>query len=300
MCVRNIQGGKVSPWLELNEITLNQFKEWFSKDFLKQLLVISLCGNTGDPIIASDTLEILKWIRQVNPNIKLNMNTNGSARTSAWWKDLASVNVTVMFGIDGSADTHKLYRIGTDYDRILRNATEFINAGGQAEWHMLVFEHNQHEIEACRILSEKLKFKKFVVKHSARFRNNNLVVLHPAGSYTINPSGRSKEIQKKINILQNSTNISCKVKKEGNIYIGANGNVTACCWLDFSGMAPTSELYADYVSRDFMTPSLLNTNLSEIFKSNYFNKIEKLWNNNPLKTCSKQCGEIDKFNEQFK
>jgi len=300
MCVRNIQGGDISPWLELNEISLEQFKQWFPLDFLTQLLVISLCGNTGDPIIASDTLEILKWVRQVNPDIKLNMNTNGSARTLEWWKELAAVGVTVMFGIDGLADTHSLYRIGTDYDKILRNAKTFIDAGGTAEWHMLVFKHNEHQVESCRSLSKDLGFQNFVVKHSSRFRNDNVVVLHPANSYTIYPSNRSQEIKHKLGTIKTTSNIICKVKEEGNIYINAKGNVTSCCWMDFSGMSPDSEVYEDYLSRGLTTPSLLNTTLSAIFESEYFNMIEQSWSTNPLKTCNKQCGEIDKFNEQFK
>ena len=43
----------------------------------------------------------------------LQMHTNGSGRNKNWWKELALLNVKVIFGIDGLEDTHKLYRINT-------------------------------------------------------------------------------------------------------------------------------------------------------------------------------------------
>ena len=62
MCVRNIQGGIDSPNLKIAEITLYQFKEWFPVNFIKQLDKVYMCGNTGDPIIAKDTLKIFEYL----------------------------------------------------------------------------------------------------------------------------------------------------------------------------------------------------------------------------------------------
>jgi hypothetical protein len=39
--------------------------------------------------------------------------------------------------------------------------------------------------------------------------------------------------------------------------------------------------------------------LGQIFESMYFKKIEEQWSTTPLLQCSKQCGKIDKFKEQF-
>ena len=114
MCARRPYGGKLNPNITLNEITLEQFKTWLPIDFIKQLNRLYMCGNLGDPIIAKDTLEIFQYLRHVNPNIILSMNTNGSARNSDWWIELAKLNVRVIFGLDGLEDTHKIYRIDTD------------------------------------------------------------------------------------------------------------------------------------------------------------------------------------------
>jgi MoaA/NifB/PqqE/SkfB family radical SAM enzyme len=299
MCVRNIQGGIDSPNLILSEITLVQFKEWFPFNFIQQLDRLYMCGNTGDPVIAKDTLSIFQYLREVNPNIDLSMNTNGSARTLTWWKELAQANVKVIFGIDGLADTHSLYRVGTDYQQILRNASAFIDAGGNAEWHMLVFEHNQHQIEDCRAMSIQSKFGKFVTKHTSRFQNNSLQVLNKDGtvSHILKPSIKSKQITEKLTLQQPV--ISCKVKEPGSLYISAEGKIAPCCWLEFNAVPNTSESYIDFVNKGFTNPDLNLQSLADVFNGTFFNSIEKTWASNPLRSCSRQCGSVDKFNEQF-
>ena len=299
MCVRNVQGGIDSPNLTISEITLAQFKEWFPFNFIQQLDRLYMCGNTGDPIIAKDTLTIFQYLREVNPNIDLGMNTNGSARTQNWWEDLARADVKVIFGIDGLEDTHSLYRIGTDYQQILRNARAFIDAGGHAEWHMLIFEHNQHQVEDCRTLSMQFKFDKFVAKHTSRFQNDSLQVLNKDGttSHILRPSIKSKQITEKLSSQQPV--ISCKVKEPGSLYISAEGKIAPCCWLEFNAVPNTSASYIDFANKGFTNPDLNLQTLTDVFNGNFFNDIEKTWASDPLHSCSRQCGSVDKFNEQF-
>jgi len=303
MCTRNIQSGIDNPWMELSEISLAQFKEWFPQDFIKQLDRLYMCGNTGDPVVAKDTLEIFKYLRSVNPDIHLSMNTNGSARTTSWWQELAQTNVRVRFGIDGMSDTHRLYRVGTDWDAIIENAQSFISEGGHAVWDMLVFDHNKHQVEECRQLSINLGFNEFVVKHTSRFKDGFHPVLTKDGktSHVLYPSIKSQTITKLVTTYDVAENkvIHCKVKDEKNMYVNANGDIAPCCWLDFLGVPPMGFAFVDYKDRGFINPSLSKHTLKEIFDSGFFNKIEDTWNNNPLRQCSKQCGKVDKFNEQF-
>ena len=301
MCARNIQGLD-NPWLELDEISLVQFKEWFPVDFIKQLDRLFMCGNLGDPIIAKDTLEIFQYLRATNPNIFLGMNTNGSARNKEWWQALANTNVKVIFGIDGLEDTHALYRIGTDFDKIIDNAYDFIQAGGTAEWHMLVFEHNEHQIDQCRKLSQELGFNDFKFKHTSRFREDKLNVLNKDGStsHILLPSIKSKKISKLLDsVFEETTEISCKVLKEKSIYINAKGQLIPCCWLDHSAMLPIHPSKIDMLDRKIEFYSLKNLTLHDIFIKDTFNNIADSWSNSPIRECSRQCGKIDKFNEQF-
>lgn len=300
MCPRRINGGAINPLMSLNEITLEQFKEWFTVPFIQQLDSLFMCGNLGDPIIAEDCLEIFQYLKETNPNMRLSMHTNGSARNIYWWKELAKCNIKVTFGIDGLADTHKLYRVNTDWHTIIKNAKAFIEAGGEAEWHMLVFKHNEHQVDDCRAASADLGFKKFTTKHTSRFKDGKFNVLDDAGK-TVNilyPTEISKKFTSKvINVVPSE--IKCKAQKYKQIYISADGGVSPCCWLDLSWQLTNQDNRINYMDEIGTFPNLNNNSLTSIFESGFFNKIEATWENNPLAECSKQCGNFDKSGAQF-
>ena len=299
MCARNLQGGVDNPFMNLNEITIEQFSKWFSPKFIKQLDKLYVCGNLGDPIVAKDTLEIFAYCRNHNPNISLSMNTNGSAKNRRFWEQLAELKVSVRFGIDGLANTHSLYRKGTDWNKIIENATVFIRNGGEAIWDMLVFEHNQDQVEACEKMSKDLGFAQFVPKNTARFKEDKLDVLDKTGrkEYTLYPSIKSKELTKRVIDIKSGT-ISCKVKN-GSLYVTANGIVTPCCWLGIDELPHHNPSRIDYLDKVGKFYSLQENTLQEIFDAGVFNKISSSWESNPLLECSKQCGSYDKFNSQF-
>lgn len=303
MCPRRLQGGPMMPWVDLQEITLTQFKEWFSVPFIKQLDKFYMCGNLGDPIIAKDTVPIFNYIRSLNPNIHLQMHTNGSARDKKFWEDLAYLDVIVVFGLDGLEDTHSKYRINTDFNKIIENAKTFINAGGEARWDMLVFQHNQHQTEECEKLAYELGFKEFQKKDSSRFKDGKYIVLDDAGKPidTLYPTDRSVSFIEKIEDAKSETKptISCKAKNANEMYIGANGAVSPCCWIDLEWLPPVSNERIDYMGKIGKFPNLRTTSLEEIFNSDYFTQIENTWTSNCLETCKKQCGKFDKLGAQF-
>ena len=302
MCPRRINGGPMNPFVDPTEISLETFKKWFPVEFIKQLNSLFMCGNLGDPIIAQDCLEIFRYLNETNPGIRLSMHTNGSARNADWWRSLAGEKVKVTFGIDGLSDTHSLYRIGTDFHQILRNASAFIQAGGVAEWHMLVFKHNEHQIDECKNLSQSMGFNKFVSKNTSRFKEKKLNVLDDAGK-TINilyPTDRSAILTKNVSSSLNEiTKIECKAQKYRQLYVAADGTVSPCCWLDFSWQLPNQDNRINYMDAVGNFPNLNNLSLSDIFASEYFKTIEDMWAVNPLLECSKQCGKFDKLGEQF-
>jgi MoaA/NifB/PqqE/SkfB family radical SAM enzyme len=303
MCPRRINGGVINPLIEVDEINLDKFKSWFPAPFIAQLDSLFMCGNLGDPIIAEDCLEIFQYLRKTNPNIRLSMHTNGSARNINWWKELATYKVRVTFGIDGLEDTHKLYRINTDWHKIIKNAHAFIEAGGEAEWHMLVFEHNEHQIEECRTIAADMKFNNFQIKNTTRFEKGKFNVLDDVGKTThiLYPTQKSKDMMSKVTgyITDLKPVITCKAQKGKNFYVSSCGKISPCCWLDFDWILPKQDTRIDYMDKIGVLPDLNDNSLSEIFNSGYFDKIAETWNNDSLMECSKQCGNFDKLGSQF-
>lgn len=303
MCPRRISGGPINPFIKLDEITLSLFQQWFEPDFIKQLDSLFMCGNLGDPIISKDTLEIYQYLREVNPNIRLAMHTNGSARDPEWWQKLAQLKVKVTFGIDGLADTHHLYRISTDFNKIIENARAFITAGGVAKWHMLVFAHNEHQIEQCRTMSKDMGFVDFSIKHTSRFKQDYLQVIDDAGrpTHKIQPTQTSLDMIPLAEAAQKEIkpHIVCKAQKYKQLYVSACGNVSPCCWLDMEWIPPMQESRIDYMEKISEFPNLHRKTLKEIFDGGFFSKIEAQWSSAGLKECTKQCGSFDKLGVQF-
>ena len=303
MCPRRVNGGILNPLITLNEVTLDQFVSWFDVDFVQQLHFLNMCGNLGDPIIAQDTLEIYEYLRENNNTMTLTMHTNGSARNVDWWAKLAKLQVKVTFGLDGLEDTHKLYRIDTDWHKIIRNAHAFIQAGGEAEWHMLVFKHNEHQVEECRQIAMDMGFKDFKTKHTSRFQDGKFNVLDDAGRTThiLYPTEHS---QKMIPIMQESSkeiqpHIECKSKRDSQFYISSNGDISPCCWLDFSWILPKQETRINYMDTIGELPNLNKKTLKGIFESGFFDRIANTWEDKPLMECSRQCGTFDKLGAQY-
>jgi len=172
MCDRNQNGGAVNPHIDLSELTLEDCKRIFEPEFIKQLNTMYMCGNLGDPIVARDTLEIFKYFREHNPTMWLSMNTNAGAKNADWWSELAHVfgrMGAVIFSVDGLSDTNHIYRQGVNWDSVERAMKSFIGAGGRARWDFLIFEHNQHQVDEAKELSEKWGFERFIPKKTGRF-----------------------------------------------------------------------------------------------------------------------------------
>jgi len=335
-CARNKNGGPENPNLPKLELSLEDVKTILPPDFISGLKRLYMCGNFGDPMMAKDTLEIFKYLREQNENITLSMNTNASARTKEWWSELALIygeKGNVKFGIDGLKDTHHLYRKGTDFDRIIGNAKAFIEAGGHAIWEYIVFRHNEHQIEEARELANKIGFKEFRVKKTGRFFSNtkskvrdSLPVLDEKENILYylemptdeglknNSLGKEKSLVKKFGSMEtylDQTNINCKVVEEGSLYISSEGLVLPCCWT-------ANQLYLWYqnVGSNPMW-GIINANggkdtiqgrknsIIKIIKGDTFRAIKESWScksisDGKLKVCAKTCGDgFDQFRSQY-
>lgn len=242
-CPRNLSGGAPNPAVPLAELSLDDVRTIFPRDFVAGLRKIYACGNYGDPMIAKDTLGIFSYLRESNSSMELGMFTNGSGRTPDWWRALAKVTSYVRFSIDGLEDTNHLYRRGTQWDRIMDAATAFIAGGGRAEWDFIVFRHNEHQIEEARAFAEKMGFKRFFVKKTSRFfsagdvKNRLVRDRDGAAAYELEPPSEAYRNEQVVQLSKKShadyqatTPIDCKALNHHRIYVSAEGCVFPCCW----------------------------------------------------------------------
>ena len=165
-CVRNeIVDGKIQWKIDrLNTIDTNLMTFKVAYNNIKHpIRVIRFSGNVSEPLASKEFLEICKWIRY-DTDSSVQVHTNGSIRTPEYWKKLGKLfsedkRSMVFFSIDGVGNKSlQNYRVGADFNKIMENAKAFIDAGGKAMWRMIIFKHNQHQIEDARALAEDMGF----------------------------------------------------------------------------------------------------------------------------------------------
>ena len=337
MCDRNINGGELNPHLTLAELKIGDIKKIFKPNFISQLHAMQVCGNHGDPIVAEDTLEVFEYFRKHNPTMWLSMNTNAGARDEDWWKKLANVigrAGTVIFSVDGLEDTNHLYRQNVQWKLVRRAMKSFIEAGGRARWDFLVFDFNEHQVEEARQLSKEWGFEKFIVKKSSRFITGHKTEKKEEHQ-AINRKGENttliKEPKKdnlKNNALKNMdkliekhgtmdnyyevSQIQCRVKDSGSIYLSAEGLIMPCCWTagrmyKWWHKDPKVEQVWQFIDGVGGKESLnaINVGLDGVFETGIFEKIEKSWNikgcnNGRLKVCAMKCSkQFDVVGSQY-
>lgn len=321
MCVRNYHGGMENPLLEIDDINLDKFKKICPDYFIKQLETIVMCGNLGDPLLNNDLIPIVKYINDTNPNIRLDIHTNGSLRSTTWWKNLAEAlpaNHLLQFGIDGLEDTHSLYRIGTDFNIIIRNAKTFIEAGGRARWNFITFKHNEHQLDQARALSQEVGFESFQEKQTSRFIGNPWFdVLDCNGNVTHRleqPTEQKlvfidKETVGRYQELMKLATVSCQAEEQSSIFIDAKGYVWPCC---FVGATPYIHATPEQLVYNYRNDSqaslarvleqfrgkeqfnLENHSIQDIVESNEW---QTIWNNafigdDKLHVCARACGKF--------
>ena len=186
MCVRFYNNSPlVRPDLQIGQILLEQFKNYFPPKILNKCELILFCGVHGDPCVAKDFLEICEYIHEVSPKTIVRANTNGGMRDADWWHKVGKLfsknqEWHIIFSIDGLADTNHIYRRNVDWDKLTVNVSSYISAGGTAKWDYLIFKHNEHQIEEAKQLSNKMGFNEFIPKKALGVDNGKQLQGMPA------------------------------------------------------------------------------------------------------------------------
>ena len=291
-----------------------------------------MCGNFGDPAAHPQSLDFCEGLKSLFPRAQLQLNTNGSLQKKEYWQSLGRLfrgeGDMLHFALDGLGDTHSIYRRGTQFERILENATAAIRSGANVAWVFLVFEHNEHQVEEAREMARTMGFRRFTSKYTKRFlRSQRMEVekdfpvinaaskeiykLHPPLATRYQNAGlvHLKARQSSGESLADSlkeVEIECKAQREKSLYISAEGLVFPCCW---TGAA----LYPNYgegrlfesldAQVENSSLSLYYHDLNHILEGEFYRKLEHSFTpraTNRLNVCSRICGKgFETFEEQF-
>lgn len=305
MCLRNNHGDMPNERLIEQDLDLKLLDN-IDMDIKR----LTLAGNYGDPLMHPTLIDIVKWyLSKFDGGIHI--QSNGGARTTDWWQDLAKAGgdrLLVTFGIDGLENTNHLYRRKVRWDKLMENTKAFIDAGGNASWKMLVFKHNEHQIEDARKLAFSMGFNRFQRVITNRFpndkkfpvinaKNETLYHLEEAtidNNYTAkNPSRLAVDYTE-----ETAPKISCYAVRDTSAYLAADGRVYPCC---NTGYHYNNNMYR--LQARHQKYNLKNYKLSEIVNGDLFCEIRDRWSTNrPVSICKRVCSMArdNLMKEEFK
>jgi MoaA/NifB/PqqE/SkfB family radical SAM enzyme len=261
------------PWLN-KELTLDFFKRTLSPELLQTTVKrITMCGDIGDPIYASEYLQIVEYIKTQNPRIHVFTITNGSYRKLEWWQQFAKISNeydTINFSIDGYDNaSNNLYRVGSNWSSIMDGIKIMCNhSNAFVNWATIVFKFNQEHLEQIKQQAAELGCDGLQLTYSTKFgskygkaygglsdplepREEFISKTHRYERYFTNLSGREQLNQDYMDANQQQfEKISAEYNKFitpmcaiGNrgIYVSADGIIHPCSWVSY----PYESLHTD-------------------------------------------------------
>jgi MoaA/NifB/PqqE/SkfB family radical SAM enzyme len=336
MCNRTIFGGLDRPNRGSSDWTLEDIDRVFT-DELTNLNYVYLCGTHGDPIAAKHLFEIVERIKQ--KNCKVEIYTNGSLRTDSWWRRFVKLfdkNDKIVFGVDG-LETNHLYRQNTDINKILSHMKIACESNARVQWDFIGFKHNEHELEKCKEVANKLGVDRFNLRRTPRFdkykkfpvidKNQEIThyleppeltdLRHPSLD-KIQQHGKAYEIDAvALNaVINNATTrvtrriipstdlkfdkkITCLYKNRNEIYINSRLEVFPCCFI-----SDEYETFKPITYKELKYPigslNLRNNSWTEILDHEFYSKqlVESFSNDTVIPRCISTCGIANKIPEQ--
>lgn len=242
------------------QLTLDFFQNQVGDDVIKEMKRITFCGNDGDPIYCNELIEIIQWIKSINPTINIVIITNGSYKKDEWWERLAhTLNKydEINWSLDGwNQETNEQYRINSEWGSIISGIKTFkkFNSSTYTVWAMIAFKFNENHIDKIKRIAIEHSFDcfqltlstKFGSKYPQAYGDND--ALEPSAEMV--PEGH--RFKRNIEILSNKRRRTEDIKSEykkkifelkdkgviprlcliGNkgVFLNSRGEFYPCCW----------------------------------------------------------------------
>lgn len=276
---------------------------------LVNLSSVYFCGSHGDPLTHPNLLSVIEHCKR--NNIQVNIYTNGSLRSLSWWKDflkLLTENDKIIFGIDGLKTNH-LYRQNTDIDKILERLSMSCKSLAKTQWDFIPFEHNEHELEECKKLSNIMGVDFFRLRKTARFKRNEYQVKNPqtgSNSHVLRPPVKLELRHPNFNRLQEISttqiteyNINCVYKNNNRMYVNSRLTVLPCSYIG-SDLESKKQIANDQLQIPIEELCLKNNSWQNIMDNKFYSNdlVNSFNNKNTISRCVHTCGVVSRILNQ--
>jgi len=330
-CARTLNADK----LTLQSFDFEDIKRLFPSRDVIQGREFKFCGVLGDPALNEDCVKMVDWL--VHRGAYCELSTNGGYQTADWWARLGQLakdhpgKVHIHFCVDGHKETNHIYRVNTKFDIIKRNMTAFSMAAPKesASWIYIVFDHNEHEIDAAKAHAKELNFK-FATRTGMRNsyhdwlavlkkKENKKIVQEEKIITTTGTKEHSKiEVVKELDkfieeyktsevdetkIKQITDSIVCKYVHEGEIFIASDLTLWPCCFLWDSAFKNKENIVNKLAQFEPGWNSLKEHTIEEVLQHPWYAKLlEASWHpyhNLHFARCIKTCAKNKAYHNEI-
>tara|TARA_B100000989_G_scaffold79352_1_gene56528 strand:+ start:2776 stop:3807 length:1032 start_codon:yes stop_codon:yes gene_type:complete len=292
------------------QLTLDFFRTQIGESHIKKIRKISFCGDDGDPIYAKDFLQIVHWIKEINPQLQLLIITNGSYKKADWWQKLAMLlneHDEVHWSLDGwDQESNSKYRVNCDWKSIMLGIVTFRehNKITYTVVATIAFRFNENNLQDINNIAinnnfdcwQLTKSTKFGSTYPDAYSNNDL--LEPTNKFLIAKGHRFERQQYKIStktrpgedlkkiFLERALELNknneypalCYIGNKG-VFLKATGEFYPCCWT--ANRYPHNKNMISLAQTKF---NLHNTTIDNIIKDSFWNNEFKKFDNIECKT----------------
>ncbi len=305
--------------LEINHIGLDDLIRLFPPGDYDGV-EFKFCGVLGDPAIHPQFADMLEYLLENGG--RCSISTNGAVGTADMWRRLGTMcnkyqkRFHLHWCIDGHEQTNHIYRVNTKWKILERNMNAFVETVGEyvyrAKWVFIVFDHNEHELEAARQHAKRLGFN-FATRTGMRNSYNNWVAelgkKNNKEKKVITTTGKkehtkveqvreldkfiAKENKTKEESLAVTRTIRCKFIHENEIFIGANLDMWPCCFLADWGRKNKDGMLDKLAEYGTGWNNLKTQSITQVMQHPWFDKIlADSWDpthNKHLSRCIRTC-----------
>ena len=277
------------------EFSLAEFEQAFPLADLAHTERLIFCGDLGDPIYATEFLDICKYIKQTD--CRLVIVTNGSYRKQSWWRELGTILTAqdqVTFSVDGwDQQSNEQYRVNCDFASIVSGIqTLRQNSSCLIVWSAIYFAFNEDRMINIQSLAQSLGVDCFQTVRSSKFGGrysvNGLDPLQPRQvAATAQYEKSLQSFTGRMPITANYSNSAhawarC-LRHEKELLITATGLVLPCPWFN-SGYQPNS-----FVSQHSERLNVKTRSLNTILADTVWQELWDSFDTEPLPICKIKC-----------
>lgn len=280
------------------EFSIDEFKSAFPKNLLDNVNKIVFCGDIGDPIYATDFIDIISYVKNYS-YAQVVIVTNGSYKKPEWWARLGKLLTpqdTVTFSIDGwDNDSNNLYRINSNWESIISGLKSLrTNSNCRIKWSSIYFSFNETRMSHIEQLAKDLGCDEWQAVSSTKFDGryaidgvDHLKPTNPAyigaGVYTTHPVifTQPKVVNLTQTVNQHEWARCLNWKKE--LFINVDGLVFPCPW--FNSGYQQNDFVEKYKNRLNVKKRSLDEVLDDSMWEEFMTRIETM----PLEVCRIKC-----------